>query len=97
MEEKIMRELSLDEMDQVSGGAIYTINAGHAGKKVNIYTVSSNGCDVIDHLPTGTQVNMSPTQPQNPTGLKLVQVTYCDRNGNPKTGWIDPSILSSNL
>ena len=97
MDEKNMRELSLDEMDQVSGGVIYTINTGRSGKKATVFTVSSNGFDVIDFLPTGTKVDMSPTQPQNPTGLKLVQVTYCDRNGNPKTGWIDPSLLSSNL
>ena len=37
MDSKDMKELSTDEMDQVSGGKTCTVNAGGAGKKANVF------------------------------------------------------------
>ena len=93
--DKEKRELSLDEMDQVSGGVYRKVNTGKAGLNAAVRSGPSKGDRQIASLPNGTVVDtISDELVYDPVaGRNFVEVTYTDRGGVTRTGWIASSIL----
>ena len=93
--DKEKRELSLDEMDQVSGGVYRKVNTGREGLNAAVRSGPSKGDRQIASLPNGTVVDtVSDILVYDPVaGRNFVEVTYTDRGGVTRTGWIASSIL----
>lgn len=92
--DKDMRELSLDEMDQVSGGVYRTVNTGVDNLKAAVRSGPSKSSGQIASLPNGTVVDTISDPVFDPVaGRHFVEVTYTDRGGVSRTGWIASSIL----
>lgn len=89
------RELSLEEMDQVSGGTFRTVNTGKAGLNAAVRSGPSKSDRQIASLENGTVVDtISDVLVYDPVaGRNFVEVTYTDRGGVSRTGWIASSIL----
>ena len=90
-----MKELSLDEMNQVSGGVYRTVDTGKEGLNAAVRSGPSKGERQIASLPNGTVVDtVSDQLIDDPVaGRHFVEVRYTDRNGQVKTGWIASSIM----
>ena len=90
-----MKELSLDEMNQVSGGVYRTVDTGKEGLNAAVRSGPSKGERQIASLPNGTVVDtVSDQLIYDPVaGRHFVEVRYTDRNGQVKTGWIASSIM----
>ena len=93
MEKKI--ELSLDQMEEATGGVYRTVNTGVADLKAAIRKGPSKSSGQIDSLPNGTVVDtISDELVFDPVARRnFVEVTYYDRAGVARTGWIASSIL----
>lgn len=92
MEKKI--ELSLDQMEQATGGVYRTVNTGVADLKAAIRKGPSKSSGQIDSLPNGTVVDtISDPVYDSVAGRHFVEITYTDRGGVSRTGWIATSIL----
>jgi len=92
--DKDMRELSLDEMDQVSGGAYCTVNTGVDNLKAAVRSGPSKSSKQIAALMNGTVVDTISDLVYDPVaGRHFVEVTYTDQGGVSRTGWIASSIL----
>ena len=92
MEKKI--ELSLDQMEQATGGVYRTVNTGVADLKAAIRKGPSKSSGQIDSLPNGTVVDtISDPVYDSVAGRHFVEITYTDRDGVSRTGWIATSIL----
>ncbi len=84
------KELSMNELEQVTGGTWRTVNTGVDGLDAALRTVASKNSRQIGHIPNGTQVStVSDELVYDPSsGRHFVEVTW-----NGKTGWIASSIL----
>ena len=92
MEKKI--ELSLDQMEEVAGGVNRTVNTGVADLKAAVRKGPSKSSGQIDSLPNGTVVDtISDPVYDSVAGRHFVEITYTDRGGVSRTGWIATSIL----
>ena len=89
------RELSLDEMEQASGGTYRKVNTGKAGLNAAVRSGPSKSDRQIASLENGTIVDtVSDVLVYDPVaGRNFVEVTYVDRGGVTRTGWIASSIL----
>ena len=89
------RELSLDEMNQDSGGTLRKVNTGKAGLNAAVRSGPSKSDRQIASLENGTIVDtISDVLVFDPVaGRNFVEVTYTDRGGVSRTGWIASSIL----
>ena len=88
-------ELSMEQMDQVSGGVYRTVNTGVADLKAAVRKGPSKQAGQIASLPNGTVVDTVTDQlVYDPVaGRHFVEVTFTDKKGKTKTGWIASSIL----
>ena len=87
-----IRELSLDELDQVSGGVIKKVNTGTT-QNAAIKSAPGNA-KVVASLPNGTLVNtISDPVYDEATGRNWVWVEYKNASGKTKKGWIAASII----
>ena len=89
------KELSLDEMNQVSGGVCRKVNTGREGLNAAVRSGPSKGDRQIASLPNNTIVDtISDVLVYDPVaGRNFVEVSYTDRGGVTRTGWIASSIL----
>ena len=85
-----MREVSLEEMDQVSGGVYRTVNTGMANVKAGLFQKASKKSKKIGSIPNGTVVDTtSDALIWDPdTNRHYVEVNY-----NGKTGYVASSML----
>ena len=89
------RELSLDEMEQVSGGVYRKVNTGKAGLNAAVRSGPSKCDRQIASLVNGTNVDtVTDELVYDPVaGRHFVEITYMDKAGVQRTGWIASSIL----
>ena len=85
-----MNELSLNEMEKVTGGTNRTINTGIDGVDAAIREEPRKSSRQIGHLPNGTKVDtISDTLVYDPEAQRhFVQIQF-----NGITGWVASSIL----
>lgn len=93
MEKKI--ELSLDQMEEVTGGVNRTVNTGVADLKAAVRKEASKGSKQIASLSNGTIVDtVSDTLVFDPVSKRnFVEVTFYDQSGTARRGWVAASIL----
>ena len=92
MEKKI--ELSMEEMEEVTGGVYRTVNTGVADLKAALRSGPGKSYRQIASLSNGTVVDTISDQVYDSVaGRHFVEVTYTDSNGVSRTGWIATSIL----
>ena len=84
------RELSMNEMEKVSGGVQRTVNTGVDGLDAALRAEPRKSSRQIGHLPNGVRVDTVSDTPvfDKESGRNFVQV-----NANGKTGWIAASII----
>jgi len=85
------KELNLEDMEQISGGVMRTVNTGVTGLDAALRAEPRKSSRQIDHIPNGAQVDTISGQPvyDSESGRHYVQVTF-----NGKTGWIASSIIN---
>jgi len=86
-----MKELNLNEMEQVSGGVWRTVNTGVEGLNAALRNgPSKKGTKQIASLPNGTQVDTLTDQVvyDPASGRNFVEVTV-----DGKVGWVAASIV----
>ena len=85
-------ELSLDMMEQVTGGKARITNTGTADNAA-VRNAPGNG-KIIASLPNGTRVDTigSPVY-DSATDRNWIQVRFTTSRGNEKVGWIAASIV----
>ena len=90
MEEKNMQELNLDEMAQIEGGVMRTVNTGVPGLNAVLRAGASKGSPRLTSIPNGVQVDTVTGDLvwDEVSQRHFVQVKY-----NGQTGWIASSIL----
>ena len=87
-------ELSMEQMDQVSGGVYRTVNTGVADLKAAVRKGPSKKSGQIASLANGTVVDtIGDPVYDEVSGRHFVEVTFTDKKGVQRTGWIDSSIL----
>ena len=92
MEKKI--ELSLDQMEEVTGGVNRTVNTGVADLKAAVRSGPGKSYGQIASLSNGTVVDTISDPVYDEVARRhFVQVTYTDKSGASRTGWIATSIL----
>ena len=86
----MMKELNMNEMEQVIGGIMRTVNTGVSGLDAALRADASKSSRQIGHIPNGVQVNtVTDELVYDPvSGRHFVKVSY-----NGKTGWVASSIL----
>ena len=89
------KELTLDEMSQASGGVFRKVNTGKVGLNAAVRSGPSKGDRQIASLPNGTVVDtVSDILVFDPlAGRNFVEVTFTNKYGETRTGWIASSIL----
>lgn len=89
-----MKELSLDQMEQVSGGVVRTINTNTTDKAA-IRNGPGKGNKQIAALINGTQVDTVTDQVvYDPVSKRnYVEITFIDKTGATRTGWVAASIV----
>ena len=90
----MMRELNPEDLEQVSGGVIRTINTGTTDKAV-IRNGPGKGYGQATSLINGTKVDTINDELvwDDVSGRHFVQVWYTDQRGQRQTGWIASSIV----
>lgn len=85
-----MKEMNVNEMEQVTGGVWRTVNTGVSGLNAALRIDPRKASKQIAHIPNGTQVDtISDELVYDPVaGRHFVQVEY-----DGKIGWIASSIL----
>ena len=92
MEKKI--ELSLDQMEEATGGVNRTVNTGVADLKAALRSGPGKSYRQIASLSNGTVVDtISDPVYDQVAGRHFVEVTFTDKSGVSRTGWIATSIL----
>ena len=83
-------ELSMNEMEQVSGGTWHTVNTGVSGLDAALREKPCKKSRQIGHIPNGIEVDTVSDQLfyDSDSCRHYVQVQY-----NGKTGWVASSIL----
>ena len=84
------KELSLDQMASVSGGAERTVNTGVSGLNAALRKEPKKNSKQIGSIPNGTVVDVNPaTQTYDPeSGRHFVYVVV-----NGKDGWVASSLV----
>ena len=91
MEDK--REITLEEMDVVSGGVNRTVNTG-TGDKAAIRKGPGKSFGQMTSIVNGTSVNtISDPVWDEVSGRHFIEVEFYDRNGIFRTGWIATSLI----
>ncbi len=87
---EIKRELSLNDMEQVSGGIWHTVNTGASGLDAALRAEPRKNSRQIGHIPNRIEVDtVSDELFYDPDSNRhFVQVRY-----NGKIGWVASSIL----
>ena len=90
MNENTRRTLNPEELDQVTGGTLRTVNTGISNLNAALRTNATKSSRQIASIPNGVQVDtVSDELVWDPDSQRhFVQVTY-----DGKTGWIASSIL----
>jgi len=90
MDNETMKELNLDQLEQVQGGVWRTVNTGVKGLNAALRAESNKSSTQIASLPNGTQVDtVTDELVYDPvSGRNFVKVKV-----NGKTGWIAASII----
>ena len=92
MEKKV--ELSMDQMEEATGGVYHTVNTGVADLKAAVRKGPGKSYGQITSLPNGTVVDtISDPVYDQVAGRHFVEVTFTDKGGVTRTGWIATSIL----
>ena len=88
------QELNLEEMGNVVGGVLRTVNT-NCDLNAAVRKGPSKNDSQIASLPNGTVVDTITDQlVYDPVaGRHFVEVRFTDKNGREKTGWIASSIL----
>ncbi len=89
-----MNELSLNEMEQISGGTNRTVNTG-SNMNAALRKGPSKGYGQIASLPNGTPVNTLTNNLiwDEDSGRHFVEIEFYDKNGVYRTGWIASSLV----
>ena len=91
-----MKELNLNEMDQISGGVQRVINTNCSDNAAIRSAPTRGQQNQIASLPNGTIVN---TINENSltydaaSGRNFVQIEFIDKRGVKRTGWVAASIV----
>ena len=90
MDNETMKELNLDQLEQVQGGVWRTVNTGVKGLNAALRAESKKSSTQIASLSNGTQVDtVTDELVYDPvSGRNFVKVKV-----NGKTGWIAASII----
>ncbi len=88
------QELSLEAMEQVTGGVLRTIDTGIDGMNAAIRAEASKSSKQIASLPNGTVIDtVTDKVVYDPVAKRnFVQITFT-QNGRTKTGWVAASIV----
>jgi hypothetical protein len=88
--EKTMTELNLDQLEQVTGGQLRTVNTGVAGLNATLRIEPRKSAKQIGSIPNGTRVDTVSNQlvfdPES--GRNFVEVCV-----NGKRGWVASSLV----
>ncbi len=90
------RELNMKETEQVTGGVLRTVNTNTTDNAAVRSAPTQGQANQIASLPNGTVVDtIDENDPVYDTvsGRNYVQISFTDRNGNTRTGWIAASIV----
>ena len=89
------RELSLDEMNEVSGGTERVIQTGVSGLNAAIRQGPSTGTKQIASLTNGTKVETLTDilEWDDEAGRYFVEISFIDKYGKERTGWVASSIV----
>ena len=95
MNDMNQRELSLDEMNEVSGGTTRVIQTGIIGQNAAIRQGPSKGTKQIASLENGTQVETLTDilEWDDEAGRFFVEIAFTDKYGKQRTGWVASSIV----
>ena len=95
MEDNKTRELSLDMMEQVTGGVIRYINTGSSSKAQIRSTPTQGENNRMDSLENGTQVDTIDDSLvwDEVSGRHYVKISYKNKKGVQKVGWVASSIV----
>lgn len=90
-----MNELSLNEMEQISGGTNRTVNTGVADLNAALRNGPSKGSRQLTSIPNGTTVNTLTDNLvwDDVARRHFVEIEYYDKNGVRRTGWIASSLV----
>lgn len=89
-----MKELSFDQMEQVTGGVVRIINTNTTDKAA-IRNGPGKGNKQIAALVNGNVVDtVSDQLVYDPVSNRnYVEITFTDKNGVTRTGWVAASII----
>ncbi len=90
------KELSMEELDQVSGGVIRKVNTGTNDKaQVRSSPTTGGPYNRMDSLVNGTEVDtVDDTLVWDPVSCRhFVEISYTNSKGVEKTGWIASSLV----
>ncbi len=90
------KELDLNEMEQISGGVQRTVNTRTTDNAAIRSAPTQGKQNQIASLPNGTVVNtINENAPvYDPvSGRNYVQISFVDKSGVTRTGWIAASIV----
>ncbi len=89
-------ELTMEEMQQASGGVLRTVNTNTSDNAAVRSAPTQARRNQIASLPNGTVVDT--IDEKHPvydeySGRNYVMISFIDKNGRQKTGWIAASIV----
>ena len=89
-----LNELSLEQMENAVGGVQRTVNTG-ASINAAVRSGPTKGKRQIASLANGTVINtVSDQLVYDPvSGRNFVEITFIDKRGRKKTGWIASSLV----
>ena len=89
------RELGMDELEQVTGGVVRTVDTGIKDLNAAIRQGAGTGYHQFASLVNGTKVNtVTDELVYDPVSQRnFVKITFTDKNGKQQTGWIAASII----
>ena len=88
-----MRELDLETMGGITGGARAVVDTG-SDSKAAVRSDHFKGKNQIATLTNGTEVNTISDLVYDPeSGRNWVQIEFTDSRGRQRTGWIAASIV----
>lgn len=95
MSEEMMQKLNPEDMAQVTGGVLRTVQTGIDGMNAAVRSGPAKSNKQIASLPNGTVIDTISDQlvydPE--AGRNFVEITFTDKKGNTQTGWIASSIV----
>ena len=90
-----MKELSMEAMEQVTGGVVRTVNTGIDGLNAAIRCGAGKSFKQIASLPNGTKVDTVTDKVvyDADSGRNFVEITFTDKSGKSRNGWVAASIV----